>query len=66
MCLEKLITMGNTIYGQGENNGVLTHDICNLTMINHGEIQKEIQENIDTGHPPQEIICEHFPLFSVL
>lgn len=38
MCLEKLITMGNTIYGQGENNGVRIHDICNMTMMNHGEI----------------------------
>ena len=66
MCFEKLTTMGNTIYGQGENNGVQIHGICNMTMINHGEIQKEIQENINTGHPLQEMVCEHFPRLSVL
>lgn len=32
MCLEKLNTMGNTIYGQGENNGVRIHGICNMTI----------------------------------
>lgn len=66
MCFEKLITMGNTIYGQGENNSVRIHGICNMTTINHGEIKKEIQENINTGHPPQKMVCEHFPFLSVL